>query len=108
MTHKINVLPASLGEEKSIWEHYNEMAEVEDSIREVDWRDLADTALIFVCGHSPRYIVADLALGWSIRCLPFCLPRLFDPPAPAQQHRRRNGRAHPHFTTNQKLDNPCI
>ena len=42
MTHKIDILP----EEKSIWEYYNEMAEVEDNTRELD---LADTILVFVC-----------------------------------------------------------
>ena len=49
MPHKIDVLPESLGSEKSIWEYYNEMAAVEDNIREVEWRDLADTVLVFVC-----------------------------------------------------------
>jgi hypothetical protein len=49
MTHKIDVPPESLGNEKSIWEYYNEMAAVEDNIREVEWRDLADTVLVFVC-----------------------------------------------------------
>ena len=49
MTNKIDVLSESLGSEKSIWEHYNEMAAVEDNIREVEWRDLADTVLVFVC-----------------------------------------------------------
>ena len=49
MTHKIYTLPESLGNEKSIWEYYNEMAAVEDNIREVEWRDLADTVLVFVC-----------------------------------------------------------
>jgi len=48
MTHKIDDLPESLGSEKSIWEYYNEMAAVEDNIREVEWRDLADTVLVFV------------------------------------------------------------
>jgi len=48
MTNKFNILPESLGSEKSIWEYYNEMAAVEDNIREVEWRDLADTVLIFV------------------------------------------------------------
>ena len=48
MAHKIDVLPESLGNEKSIWEYYNEMAAVVDDI-EVEWRDLADTVLIFVC-----------------------------------------------------------
>jgi len=52
MTHKIHALPESLGNEKSIWEYYNEMAAVEDNIREVEWRDLADTVLIFVCMHT--------------------------------------------------------
>ena len=47
--YEINVLPESLGNEKSIWEYYNEMAAVEDNIREVEWRDLADTVLVFVC-----------------------------------------------------------
>jgi len=42
----IDSLPAN---ERSIWELYNEMAEVEDSIREYDWSDLADTILVFVC-----------------------------------------------------------
>ena len=45
----IDVLPESHVKEKSIWEHYNEMAAVEDNIREVEWRDLADTVLVFVC-----------------------------------------------------------
>ena len=49
MTHSIDVIAESLGSEKSIWEHYNEMAAVEDNIREVEWRDLADTVLVFVC-----------------------------------------------------------
>ena len=48
MTHKIDDLPESLGNEKSIWEYYDEMAVVEDNIREVEWRDLADTVLVFV------------------------------------------------------------
>ena len=48
MIHTIDVLPESLGSEKSIWEYYNEMAAVEDNIREVEWRDLADTVLVFV------------------------------------------------------------
>ena len=48
MTRKIDVLPESLGNEKSIWEYYNEMAAVEDNIREIEWRDLADTVLVFV------------------------------------------------------------
>ena len=47
---KANGPPESVGKnEKSIWEHYNEMASVEDNIREVEWRDLADTILVFVC-----------------------------------------------------------
>ena len=46
---KVDTSPESLGKnKKSIWEYYNEMAEVEDNIREVEWRDLADTILIFV------------------------------------------------------------
>ena len=49
MTWTINALLESLGKEKSSWEYYNEMAAVEDNIREVEWRDLADTVLIFVC-----------------------------------------------------------
>ena len=49
-TRKTNGPPESVGKnEKSIWEHYNEMAAVEDNIREVEWRDLADTILVFVC-----------------------------------------------------------
>jgi hypothetical protein len=48
ITRKIDGLPESLGNEKSIWEHYNEMAAVDDNIREVEWRDLADTVLVFV------------------------------------------------------------
>ncbi len=59
-------------------------------------------------GNSTRYMVVDLVLGWSIRRLPFRLPCLLDSPAPAQQHRRLNGRAHPHFTTAQQFYNPCI
>ena len=48
-TQRIDVPPESLGKEKSIWEHYNEMAAVDDNIWEVEWRDLADTVLVFVC-----------------------------------------------------------
>ena len=85
------------------------MAAVEDNIREVEWRDLADTVLVFVCMDTPnQYIAVDTVPGWSICCLPFCFPYLPDPPAPTQQHRRRNGRTHPHFTTTQQLHNPCI
>ena len=47
---RFNSSPESLGKnERSIWEYYNEMAAVEDNIREVEWRDLADTILVFVC-----------------------------------------------------------
>ena len=49
MTHKIDTSLESLGNERSIWEYYNEMAAVDDNIREVEWRDLADTVLVFVC-----------------------------------------------------------
>src|SRR5258706_6314815 len=49
MTQEFEVLPESFGNEKSIWEYYNDMAAVEDNIREVEWRDLADTVLVFVC-----------------------------------------------------------
>lgn len=42
--------PESLGKNtRSICEHYEEMAAVEHNIREVEWRDLADTILVFVC-----------------------------------------------------------
>jgi hypothetical protein len=53
ITQKIDVLSESLGNEKSIWEYYNETAAVDDNIREVEWRDLADTVLIFVCMYTP-------------------------------------------------------
>ena len=49
MTGEIDDPLESLGSEKSIWEYYNEMAAVEDNIREIEWRDLADTVLVFVC-----------------------------------------------------------
>ena len=49
MTNKPDAPPESLGNEKSIWEYYNEMAAVDDNIREVEWRDLTDTVLVFVC-----------------------------------------------------------
>ena len=49
ITYKVDTPPESLGNEKSIWEYYNEMASVLDNIREVEWRDLADTVLVFVC-----------------------------------------------------------
>ena len=49
ITQTFEVLPESIGNEKSIWEYYNDMAAVEDNIREVEWRDLADTVLVFVC-----------------------------------------------------------
>ena len=49
MAHRIDAISESLGSDKSIWEHYNEMAAIEDNIREVEWRDLADTVLVFVC-----------------------------------------------------------
>ena len=53
ITRNANGSPESTGKsEKSIWEHYNEMAAVDDNIREVEWRDLADTILVFVCLNS--------------------------------------------------------
>ena len=43
IAHDADGPPESVGNnEKSIWEHYNEM-------REIEWRDLADTILVFVC-----------------------------------------------------------
>ncbi len=75
------------------------MAAVDDNIREVEWRDLADTVLVFVCISTLIDISIDMVPGWSICRLPFRLPCLLDSPAPAQQHRHLNGRAHPHFTT---------
>ena len=48
-------------------------------------------------------MATNTVLGWSIRCLSFRLPCFLDPSTPAQQHRRRNGRAHPHLTTTQQL-----
>ena len=51
---KANGPAESLGKtEKSIWEHYNEMAAVEDYIRGDEWRDLADTVLVFVRLSTP-------------------------------------------------------
>jgi len=58
---KIDVLPESLIGEKSIWEYYNEMAAVDDNIREVEWRDLADTVLVFVW---PRTLHDTWMLIW--------------------------------------------
>ena len=52
----IDAPPESLGNEKSIWEYYNEMAAVDDNIREVEWRDLADTVLVFVCVNTQHNI----------------------------------------------------
>jgi len=50
---KVDAPLESIGKnDKSIWEHYNEMAAVEDNIRELEWRDLADTVLVFVCLHT--------------------------------------------------------
>jgi len=46
----INPFPEFLGRnEKSIWDHYNEMAAMEDDIRHVEWGDFADVILVFVC-----------------------------------------------------------
>ncbi len=53
-------------------------------------------------------MAADVIPGWSICCIPFRLSCLLDPPAPGQQHRRRNGRAYPHFPTTQQLYNPWV
>ena len=49
ITRKIDALPESLGNEKSLWEYYNEMAAVDDNTRELEWQDLADTVLVLVC-----------------------------------------------------------
>jgi len=47
---KADAHPEAFGKkERSIWEYYNDMAAVEDNIRDVEWRDLADTVLVFVC-----------------------------------------------------------
>ena len=48
ITRKIDVLLESLENEKTIWEYYNEMAAADDNIREIEWRYLADTVLLFV------------------------------------------------------------
>ena len=62
MTRKIDILPESLRKGKSVWGYYNEMAVVEDNIRELEWRDLADTALVFVCVNTHNDI---WLLMWS-------------------------------------------
>jgi len=85
LIRKADAPPESLGRnEKSIWEYYNEMAAVEDNIRENEWRDLADTILGFVCLGTLRYIVDDIPPGWSICCLPFRLHCLHNSPTPTQ------------------------
>ena len=68
--HKADGPPESLGKDgKSIWEHYNEMAVVEDNIREVEWKDLADTILVFVCLSTPY---DALLLMWLQDGMIFC------------------------------------
>ena len=44
----MNAPPESLGNEKSIWDYYNEMAAVDDITREVGWRETVDTVLVLV------------------------------------------------------------
>ena len=56
MMHNKDAPPETFGNEKSIWEYYNEMAAVDDNIREVEWRDLADTVLVFVRLYNHRDI----------------------------------------------------
>ena len=80
---QVNASPESLGRnEKSIWEYYNEMAAVEDNIREVEWRDLADTILVFVCMNTLydiellTWLQDGLFAAFLSAFLVFTIPRL--------------------------------
>jgi len=72
--------------EKCIFGHYNDMAIVEDNIREVEWGEQADTILVFVrfvtlsgCDHAHLCVVS------FIRCIPFDVPHIHTHRATAQQ-----------------------
>jgi len=41
------------GTEKSIWEHYNELAAKLDATQKAEWDDMANNTLIFVCLPCP-------------------------------------------------------
>ena len=71
------VIDSKPANERSIWELYNEMAESEDSIRESDWSDLADTILVFVSSViSSLRQSGNSSAGRAIRRFSFGLPYL--------------------------------
>ena len=59
ITRKIDTLPESLENKKTIWEYYNEMAAADDNFREIRSQYLADTVLVFVRMDTLHY-------GWLL------------------------------------------
>ena len=74
------------------------MAAVEDNIREVEWRDLADPILSFVRMST---LYGELLLKCLQGGLFAAAFLVFDqhPSTPTQPCRRYNGGTHPHFST---------
>ena len=82
---------ASLPEtEKSIWEHYNELAAELDAAQVIIWHNMADTTLLFVRAHSLySFPVAKAQVVRSLRGRPFDIYR-FRPPTDKARHRSRD------------------
>ena len=72
---------ASLPEaEKSIWEHYNELAGELDAAQVAIWHNMADTTLLFVRARSLyTFPVAEVQVVRSLCSRPFDIYR-FRPP----------------------------
>jgi hypothetical protein len=69
-------------------------------MREIEWGELADTILVFVCGFSTaasyniNHLVVRFICGFSLSFFDFHRHS-----APAQQYRRRIGGTRPYFFT---------
>ena len=69
------------GTEKSLWEHYNELAAKLDAKQEAMWHDIANSTLLFVCLLS-LYIMSLVAKVQVVRSFcghPFNISRLHPP-----------------------------
>ena len=68
------------GTEKSIWEHYNELAAELDATQVAIWHNIVDTMLLVVRVHSVyAFTVAKVQVGRSLCGRPFDIYELRSP-----------------------------
>jgi hypothetical protein len=92
------------GAQKSIWDHYIDMARGVDALRETELTELADTVLVFV-NSVFRFILQCLYcfVGRIVRCISLRFPHIHHHPTPTEQHRYLKRHPPPHISPTQQL-----